>query len=231
MLMKLGILLNGAVGVVLAVPIVRYILSPVIRERTPGYESWLSLGPLAQFPEGETRLATYRNPVANPSDGETANIPCWVRRVDGEKFHFFEPGSCIDRFIERTDVSHLRVSQGSDNCLEIIRPQPNVAIADHEHFVPSVLQTADQIIDLPIWSRDTLLDGYSHTLRPKFPLQFVQQWDGRIVEALNRKDNLKCRILLKTGAAKILSQSLFKTIYRFENGDTGPFTVCAGRGL
>ena len=35
MLMKLGILLNGAVGVVLGVPIVRYILSPVIRERTP----------------------------------------------------------------------------------------------------------------------------------------------------------------------------------------------------
>ena len=89
MLMKLGILLNGAVGVILAVPIVRYILSPVIRERRPGYESWLSLGPLAQFPVGETRLATYRNPVANPSDGETANIPCWVRCVDGEKFQVF----------------------------------------------------------------------------------------------------------------------------------------------
>jgi menaquinol-cytochrome c reductase iron-sulfur subunit len=88
-LMKLGILLNGAVGMILAVPIVRYILSPVIRERRPGYESWLSLGPLAQFPEGQTRLAIYRNPVANPSDGETANIPCWVRRVDGEKFQVF----------------------------------------------------------------------------------------------------------------------------------------------
>ena len=45
--------------------------------------------PLGQFPEGQTRLATYRNPVANPSDGETANIPCWVRRVEGEKFQVF----------------------------------------------------------------------------------------------------------------------------------------------
>src|SRR6202789_367928 len=89
MLMKLGILFNGAVGVVLGVPIVRYLLSPVIRERRPGYESWLSLGPLGQFPEGETRLASYRNPVANPSDGETANIPCWVRRVAGDKFQVF----------------------------------------------------------------------------------------------------------------------------------------------
>jgi menaquinol-cytochrome c reductase iron-sulfur subunit len=89
MLMKLGILFNGAIGMILAVPIVRYILSPVIRERKPGYESWLSLGLLDQFPEGQTRLATYRNPVANPSDGATENIPCWVRNVDNEKFQVF----------------------------------------------------------------------------------------------------------------------------------------------
>ena len=49
MLAKLGILFNGAVGVMLAVPIVRYILSPVIRERKPGYESWLSLGRSISF--------------------------------------------------------------------------------------------------------------------------------------------------------------------------------------
>ena len=89
MLMKLGILFNGAVGMVLAVPIVRYLLSPVIRERSAGSESWLSLGPLGQFPQGQTRLAAYRHPAANPSDGETANIPCWVRNVDGEKFQVF----------------------------------------------------------------------------------------------------------------------------------------------
>jgi Rieske Fe-S protein len=89
MLMKLGIVFNGAVGTILAVPMVRYILSPVIRERKPGYESWLSLGALSQFPAGQTRLATYRNPVMTPADGETANIPCWVRNVDGEKFQVF----------------------------------------------------------------------------------------------------------------------------------------------
>jgi len=89
MLMKVGILFNAAVGAILAVPIVRYILSPVTRERKAGYESWLSLGPLTQFPQGQTRLATYRNPVVNPADGETANIPCWVRNVDGEKFQVF----------------------------------------------------------------------------------------------------------------------------------------------
>ena len=89
MLVKLGLFFNGAVGVILAVPIVRYLLSPVIRERNGGYESWLALGPVEQFPAGQTRLATYRHPAANPSDGETANIPCWVRNVDGQMFQVF----------------------------------------------------------------------------------------------------------------------------------------------
>jgi Rieske Fe-S protein len=89
MLAKLGLLFNGAVGLILAVPMVRYLLSPVIRERNAGSESWIALGALAQFPAGETRLATYRHPNVSPSDGETANIPCWVRNVDGQKFQVF----------------------------------------------------------------------------------------------------------------------------------------------
>ena len=89
MLMKVGLLLNGVVGAILAVPILRYLLSPVTRERKNGYESWLSLGELGQFPVGQTRLATFRNPVVTPSDGETADIPCWVRNVDGRNFQVF----------------------------------------------------------------------------------------------------------------------------------------------
>lgn len=89
MFMKLGVLFDSLVGVALAVPIVGYLLSPTIRERRTGYESWLSLGPLGQFPEGQTRLATYRNPVVNPTDGQTANIPCWVRHLTGETFQVF----------------------------------------------------------------------------------------------------------------------------------------------
>lgn len=88
-LMKIGLLFNAAVGMALAVPILGYILSPVSRQHKPGYDSWLSLGPIDQFPAGQTRLATYRNPVVNSSDGETANIPCWVRNVDGKTFQVF----------------------------------------------------------------------------------------------------------------------------------------------
>ncbi len=88
-LARLGIGFNAIVATLLGVPIVRYILSPITRERRPGYESWLSLGSLDQFPEGQTRFATYRNPVVNAWDGETATIACWVRRLAGEKFQVF----------------------------------------------------------------------------------------------------------------------------------------------
>ncbi len=89
MLMKLGIAFNAIVGAILAVPIVKYIMSPVIGGEKSGYDSWLSLGDVTQFPAGETRLAVYRNPVVNPWDGDTADLPCWVRNVDGQNFQVF----------------------------------------------------------------------------------------------------------------------------------------------
>jgi Rieske Fe-S protein len=89
MFLKIAMLFNGVVGVLLGIPIVRYILSPVTKARKPGYESLVSLGPIDRFPPGETRLATYRHPVAHALDGETADIACWVRHTEGEHFQVF----------------------------------------------------------------------------------------------------------------------------------------------
>jgi Rieske Fe-S protein len=86
---KLGLLFDGVVGVLLGVPIIGFLLSPVARSRQGRYESWLSLGPLEEYPAGQTRLATYRNPIVMPTDGETANIACWVRRIDADRFQVF----------------------------------------------------------------------------------------------------------------------------------------------
>ena len=87
--LKIAVLFNGAVGALLAIPIVGYLLSPLTRGRKSGYESWVSLGPVNEFPSGQTRLASFRNPIQNVSDGETADIPCWVRNVDGQRFQVF----------------------------------------------------------------------------------------------------------------------------------------------
>lgn len=89
MLMKLGVFFNGVVAAILAVPIIRYVLSPITRSRKTGYETWLTLGSLDQYPAGQTRLATFRNPDVSPWDGKTADSACWVRRINAETFQVF----------------------------------------------------------------------------------------------------------------------------------------------
>ena len=84
-LLKIAVAFNGVVGVLLGIPIVGYLLSPMRRD----YDRWIPLGTLDKFPAGETRLATFRSPVSNRSDGDTAELPCWVRNVDGSKFQVF----------------------------------------------------------------------------------------------------------------------------------------------
>jgi len=87
--MKLGILFNGLVATALAVPIVRFLSSSVTQGRAGAYLSWVPLGPLSEFPEGETRLATFRNPNVMPTDGKTVDTACWVRHLAGDQFQVF----------------------------------------------------------------------------------------------------------------------------------------------
>jgi Rieske Fe-S protein len=87
MLVKIGILCNGLVAAVLAVPVVRFLLSAVTHGG--GYGAWVSIGPASQFPAGETRLATFRNPYGIAADGQTANTACWVRHVAASQFQVF----------------------------------------------------------------------------------------------------------------------------------------------
>jgi Rieske Fe-S protein len=87
--MKLGILFNGLVATALAVPIVRFLSSSVTRGRAGAYLSWIPLGSLSDFPEGQTRLATFRNPNVMPTDGKTVDTACWVRHIAGDQFQVF----------------------------------------------------------------------------------------------------------------------------------------------
>jgi Rieske Fe-S protein len=87
--MKLGILFNGLVAAALAVPILRYVLSSIALGQANAYRKWVPLGSVSEFPEGETRLATFRNPIVMPADGKTVDTACWVRRIEGEQFQVF----------------------------------------------------------------------------------------------------------------------------------------------
>jgi Rieske Fe-S protein len=73
----------------LAVPIVGFLASSITRGRSNGYLSWVPLGSVNDFPEGETRLATFQNPYVMPTDGKTVDTACWVRRIAGDQFQVF----------------------------------------------------------------------------------------------------------------------------------------------
>jgi len=85
-LLLAGFGLNAVAGAMIGIPIVGYLMSAFV-QKYPLY--WISLGAVSSFPEGTTRLASYKNPKATEWDGETADIPCWVRRIKGEEFQVF----------------------------------------------------------------------------------------------------------------------------------------------
>jgi len=89
MLVRIGILINALVAAALSVPMGRYLLSSVTRGRAGAYLSWVPLGPVSKFPEGETRLAMFKNPYVMPTDGKTVDTACWVRRIAGDQFQVF----------------------------------------------------------------------------------------------------------------------------------------------
>jgi menaquinol-cytochrome c reductase iron-sulfur subunit len=85
-LLKVGIGLNIAAGVMVGIPVIGYVFSSFIKR--PKLH-WIALGETDSFPEEETRLSKYRNPNHRPWDGAITDIPCWVRRLKGDVFQVF----------------------------------------------------------------------------------------------------------------------------------------------
>ncbi len=75
-----GAVAAAAVGV----PFIGFLLGPL--RKNP--EQWVSLGPVGRFPEGETRLATFTNPLGRPGDGKAAHTGVYVRCLDQDKQQF-----------------------------------------------------------------------------------------------------------------------------------------------
>ena len=90
MLMTMGIALNAIAGVLFAIPIVGYILVAggaqyESRRILPGSRSV----PSRNFRSARRRLAVFRNPRVREWDGDTGNVPCWVRRISDAQLQVF----------------------------------------------------------------------------------------------------------------------------------------------
>jgi menaquinol-cytochrome c reductase iron-sulfur subunit len=104
-LLQLGVVINTIAGLMIGVPIVGFLFSTLIKH-TP--RVWISLGPASQFPEGVTRLTSYKSPYARAADGPTGIITCWVRRTSGDKFTIFAANcthlGCPVRWFEQSQL-------------------------------------------------------------------------------------------------------------------------------
>ena len=76
-MMNVGIALNAIVGIAIATPVVVYLFGPVMRRKE--YRHWISIGSVNDFQPGQTKLVSYRNPFRESWDGQTDNIPAYVR--------------------------------------------------------------------------------------------------------------------------------------------------------
>lgn len=74
--------LTGALATLaLSIPLIGYLIGPLIKKRE---EIWVDLGPITGFPVGQTRLATFDNPIRQPWDGMTAHTGVYVRNLGAE---------------------------------------------------------------------------------------------------------------------------------------------------
>jgi quinol---cytochrome c reductase iron-sulfur subunit, bacillus type len=85
-MLKLGIGINAIAGALVGIPIIGFFISSIVKANQP---TWVSLGSIDQFPENTTRMAVFLNPYRTQADGATANVPCWVKRENGEDFTVF----------------------------------------------------------------------------------------------------------------------------------------------
>jgi Rieske Fe-S protein len=74
--------LSGAAGLAAGIPIIGYLVGPLIprhESESTREQEWELLGPVDQFPVGQTRLHIFTNRIKQPWDGMTAQTGVYVR--------------------------------------------------------------------------------------------------------------------------------------------------------
>ncbi len=80
-------LISAVAAAVVAIPGVGYFAGAMRRSK----QAWVNLGAVGEFPENETRLKTFINPLEQPWDGMTAKTGVYVRYLGRENFkHQFQ---------------------------------------------------------------------------------------------------------------------------------------------
>ena len=85
-LSRLSLGLSALAAAVISVPMIAYVLSPLIERQRP---VWRTLGPADEFPVGDYRLVSYEDPSSVEWAGTTAKTAVYVRREPDNSFRIF----------------------------------------------------------------------------------------------------------------------------------------------
>src|SRR6478735_3025991 len=83
---RISLILTGLIGLVLSVPILAYLLTPLIKP-APGV--WLDVGTVDQFQVGQTVEVAIEDPSPLPWAGQTTKTAIWLRRDTPSSFIAF----------------------------------------------------------------------------------------------------------------------------------------------
>lgn len=82
---RLSVGLSAMAGAVVSVPIVAYLLSPLLGRRA----DWSAVGAVGQFKIGQTVEVAVQDPSSLPWAGQTARTAAWLRRDSETQFTAF----------------------------------------------------------------------------------------------------------------------------------------------
>lgn len=68
---------GAAAALLVALPLLGFLFGALRRPKAP----WVRLGPVGEFPPGQTRLVTFDNPIRQPWDGMVAHIGVYARNL------------------------------------------------------------------------------------------------------------------------------------------------------
>ena len=85
-LSRISLVLSGLAGAVVSVPILAYLLSPLIN---PAPGQWVDVDSVDAFAVGSTRKVDLQDPSPLPWAGQTATTAFWLRRESQDSFVAF----------------------------------------------------------------------------------------------------------------------------------------------
>jgi menaquinol-cytochrome c reductase iron-sulfur subunit len=104
-LQKLNIFLSAIAGLVLALPVIGFLVSPLLRKVS---RDWRDVGNLEQFKIGTTVEVSFQDASPLPWSGITAKTAAWLRRVDETNFIAFSINcthlGCPVRWLPKADL-------------------------------------------------------------------------------------------------------------------------------